>query len=40
MSKFEYKLGNHRDNKRLWLEGKRLLDHNSIKNKKNKINKY
>ena len=37
MSKFEYKLGNHRHNKRLWLEGKRLLDHNFIKDKRYSI---
>ena len=34
MSKFEYKLGNHKGNKRLWLEGKKLLDHNFIKDKR------
>ena len=37
LTKFEYKLGIHRHNKRLWLEGKRLLDHNFIVNKRYNI---
>jgi hypothetical protein len=37
LTKFEYKLGNHRHNKRLWLEGKRLLDHNFDLNKRYNI---
>ena len=37
LTKFEYKLGNHKGNKRLWLEGKRLLDHNFIKDKRYNI---
>ena len=37
MSKFEYKLGNHKRNKRLWIEGKRLLNHNFIKDKRYNI---
>ena len=37
LTKFEYKLGNHKGNKRLWLEGKRLLEHNFIKDKRYNI---
>jgi DNA (cytosine-5)-methyltransferase 1 len=37
MIKFESKLGYHKGNKRLWLEGKRLLDHNFIKDKRYSI---
>ena len=37
MSKFEYKLGNHKGNKRLWIEGKRLLNHNFTKDKRYNI---
>ena len=37
MNKFEYKLGNHKRNKRLWIEGKRLLNHNFIKDKRYNI---
>jgi DNA (cytosine-5)-methyltransferase 1 len=37
MIKFESKLGYHKGNKRLWLEGKRLIDHNFIKDKRYSI---
>jgi len=35
---FEYKLGTHRGNKRLWIEGKRLLDNSFICDKRYNIN--
>jgi len=35
---FEYKLGTHRGNKRLWIEGKRLLDNSFICGKRYNIN--
>ena len=35
---FEYKLGTHRGNKRLWLEGKKLLDNSFICGKRYNIN--
>jgi len=34
---FEYKLGTHRGNKRLWIEGKRLLDNSFICDKRYNI---
>ena len=31
---YKYKLGTHRDNRRVWLEGKRLNDHDFKKDKR------
>ena len=35
---YSYKLGTHRGNKRLWLEGKRLLDNGFVCDKRYNIN--
>jgi DNA (cytosine-5)-methyltransferase 1 len=34
---YSYKLGTHRGNKRLWLEGKKLLDNNFVCDKRYNI---
>ena len=34
---FKYKLGTHRQNRRIWIEGKRLSDNGFVKDKRNNI---